>query len=138
MPTRLFVGTEHAKVGLRDPQSDDPEQVRYYRVPGRREIEFGIPEDIKTAEAFAAIIRSLRDHHLLRDDHLPGDETATIVWVECEDKPALAALLAEEFGDVPTERPAGWEASWEDVPTDEALDDAPPTAVVTPGSAEEN
>jgi hypothetical protein len=96
----VLVGNDHAIEGYRDPQSDDPELVRYRGVEGQRVTTLEFPEGLTTMEAFDATVRSLA-HHIHRE-HAPA-------WFE-SDSDTLKALLAEHYAlpDSKAKAPRSW------------------------------
>ncbi len=91
-------GNEHALEGYRDPQSDNPDLVRYRPLPGERVTTFLLPDDMGLQEAYASIVGAF-------SYHIEGGEKPS--WIEC-DQPGLSTLLQEHYRVFDTERPAGW------------------------------
>jgi len=98
---RVNLGNEAPIEGYRDPESGDPELVRYRRVEGgKRVTHVDIPSGKSMGDAFR-LVTGLVPYHFAKG--------AGPVWVESE-SPGLTALLAEHYGLDPDKagRPADW------------------------------
>lgn len=97
---RVELGNEAPIEGYRDPESDDPELVRYRRVEGKRITSIDIPTGKSLGDAFR-LVTGLVPYHFAKNSNP--------VWVE-SDSPGLTALLAEHYGLDPENagRPADW------------------------------
>lgn len=94
----VHVGNDHAIEGYRDPKSDDPDLVRYRPLKGQRVTEVVFPEGTTINDAFTTTVAALSAH--MEEDAVPA-------WVVSDSK-GLQALLAENWGDIPTTKPAKW------------------------------
>lgn len=81
-------GNDKAIEGYRDPQSDDPDLVRYRPVDGERVTQVLIPEGTGLQEAFTTVVTSFGYH--IADGEKP-------TWIE-SDSPGLQTLLLEHYG----------------------------------------
>lgn len=108
-------GNANAIEGYRDPDSDDPELVRWREVPEAERItKVVFPEGMTLQEAFNDAVISINFNFAEREvedpDHPDGVRTERHkpVWVE-SDSEGLKALLTEHFGlKQGHKRPARW------------------------------
>jgi hypothetical protein len=97
--TTVQIGNATAIEGYRDPDSDEPDRVRFRELPGQRTTTVQLPDDMNIVEAAQTVILSLGNHMLA--DTRP-------VWIEC-DVPMLRTYLCAHFGLAESStRPAEW------------------------------
>lgn len=93
-------GNDKAIEGYRDPNSDDPELVRYKPIDGQRVTTVSFPEGISLQEAFTTAVTAITYHM---------EEGAEPAWIE-SDSEGLQSLLQEHFGITASKnnRPKAW------------------------------
>lgn len=91
------LGNDKAQEGYRDPDSDEPDLVRYRPLDGERITTIVFPEDITLQEAFTTAAAAGQVHFQAdeSEDNPLGHHRPT--WVE-SDSAGLKALLSEHFG----------------------------------------
>lgn len=95
-------GNDKGIEGYRDPQSDDPDLVRYRAIEGQRVTRLTYPEGMTLNEAFQSTVTAIGYH--VAEGGRPS-------WVE-SDSAGLKALLCENYGIDPNrQRPRTWGAS---------------------------
>jgi hypothetical protein len=94
----IEVGTDQAKEGYRDPDSDDPELVRYRDVDGQRIVTLTVPDGVNLNEAFRTIVAALELH--LVEGSVPA-------WVEANNA-NLVNMIVDQYQIDGNERPEDW------------------------------
>lgn len=94
------IGNDHAIEGYRDPNSDDPDLVRFRPLEGQRVTTSSIPDDMNLQQAFANVVAGMA-YHL--------EEGAKPAWIE-SDNESLQMLLCEHYGITKSQntRPKTW------------------------------
>lgn len=99
------IGIDNAKEGYRDPDSDNPELVRFRPIEGQYTVHAEIPEGTGLRDAFIEVTTALENH---QQDPEP-DQARRVRWVQ-SDSEGLLSLLTSEWGLTAqgNKRPKGW------------------------------
>lgn len=95
--SEVRLGNDLAIEGYRDPESDDPEQVKFKPQDGQHTTTIIMPEGLTLQEQFFTVVGTAQLHM---------EEGAGPVWVEGDDE-TLVALLKDHW-QIEKERPKNW------------------------------
>ena len=95
--TFVEIGNDKAIEGYRDPNSDDPEKVRYRPLPGQHVTRVVFPEDMALMEQFTSAVNLIAYHVA---------EGASPAWIDSNSE-SLETLLKDHFS-ISTSRPRTW------------------------------